>query len=282
MGGVLSFRSTRDDFEFVRLIGEGAFGKVSLVKRRRDGVACARKTQHIPSVDDRTFILKEVRLLRSLRHANIVKYETCTEDVERDEIHIYMEFLGGGNLTECVQSWVGRGGVPTHEVLRITCRLLQALAYMHSKRVLHRDIKPANIVFNDSAVPKLVDFGLSRDGYASVGASTFAGSPAFMAPEMTRRARYDDKVDIWSLGTTLYYMASQGKLLYATETEINAFANGGAASWAGHMANLLRNVQPAVTDLVRQMLAFDPELRPSAADLLGRAEFLPHVAPSPT
>jgi len=84
--------------------------------------------------------------------------------------------------------------------------LLEAVCYLHSKKIVHRDIKPENVVFNDKNILKLVDFGTSKV-LKGKNMRTTHGTPYYIAPEVLKE-HYNEKCDLWSCGVILYILIS--------------------------------------------------------------------------
>jgi serine/threonine protein kinase len=98
-------------------------------------------------------------------------------------------------------------------VRKYTKQILDGLVYLHDNDVIHLDIKGANILVDDRGTIKLADFGASEKVNKNVkkesgGSSHIAGSPYFMAPEVILQKGYDNRADIWSVGATVYQMAT--------------------------------------------------------------------------
>ena len=107
------------------------------------------------------------------------------------------------------------------EIIKIGKDICQALILCHSKRILHRDIKPENIFFNQDGNYKLGDFGISRilSAAANSQASTGIGTPQYWAPEQMS-GRYDQRVDIYSLGLVLYELCNGNRLPFAASSYV--------------------------------------------------------------
>ena len=89
--------------------------------------------------------------------------------------------------------------------LPIASGIARALAYLHAQSppLVHRDLKPANVLLDEGYNAKLADFGISRDVRLEATMTQNVGTPRYSAPELLRRERYDEKVDVWSLGCVL-------------------------------------------------------------------------------
>jgi len=102
---------------------------------------------------------------------------------------------------------IGKGSFTEKEAAGVIKQVLEAVAYMHSNGIAHRDLKPENLLCGGSAggVIKVTDFGLSKDfGRASM--KTSCGTPDYVAPEVLKGAKYDNSVDLWSIGVITYIL----------------------------------------------------------------------------
>ncbi|XP_059483256.1 ovarian-specific serine/threonine-protein kinase Lok-like [Neocloeon triangulifer] len=228
------------------------------------------KTMGMNSV---SYIQTEIKILKSLAHPNIVRVQDVI-DVEH-QTFIVMEYMKGGSLAKVLQQ---NKSAPLEEKL---CQvwfyqLLLSLEYLNSKSIIHRDIKLENILVShnsrDSPI-KLADFGLSKIVSQSKKAVTCCGSYEYVAPEVINSERllgfarpYTSKVDIWSLGVTLFVCLS-GKMPFissdAVELKKKILAgniNMKGPEWA--------KVSEHAKQMVRCMLMVNPEERKSAAELL--------------
>mmetsp|Transcript_847 Transcript_847/g.1910 ORF Transcript_847/g.1910 Transcript_847/m.1910 type:complete len:493 (+) Transcript_847:808-2286(+) len=173
---------------------------------------------------------KEMDLLRRLDHPHIVKLYEYSEDTDRQQIVLLMEYLPGG---DCLALLRRSGGVLDEAVVaRLISQVLLSLSYCHAQGVLHRDVKPENMMlsgpvplsdfgWSPRSLPdcKLIDFGLaSARGPGGAGAAApelpeasreFLGTPPYMAPETIRcGCGHSTKTDIWSTGVTALELLS--------------------------------------------------------------------------
>ncbi|KAI3521342.1 hypothetical protein L1887_10805 [Cichorium endivia] len=167
--------------------------------------ASKEKTQvHIRELEE------EVKLLKNLSHANIVRYIGIVR--EEETINILLEFVPGGSIS----SLLGKFGPFPEAVIRMyTKQLLLGLDYLHKNGIMHRDIKGANILVDNKGCIKLADFGASKQVVELVNtqnlhicAKSMKGTPYWMAPEVILQTGNSFSVDIWSVGCTVIEMAT--------------------------------------------------------------------------
>ncbi|XP_057354240.1 uncharacterized protein LOC118935861 [Manis pentadactyla] len=154
-------------------------------------------------------ITKEVRLLRTLKHPNIVEYKGCYLREHRP--WLVMEYCSG-SVSDLLK--FHKMPLQEMEIAAIIHGALQGLAYLHSRAMIHRDIKAGNILLTPGGQVKLADFGFASTGSS---AKSFVGTPHWMAPEIIlgrNEEQYDSKVDVWSLGITCIEIAEREPPLF--------------------------------------------------------------------
>ncbi|NXM93737.1 M3K19 kinase, partial [Sylvia borin] len=210
---------------------------------------------------------EEVDLLKTLKHVNIVTYlGTCLED---NILSIFMEFVPGGSISSILNRF---GPLPEVVLCKYTKQILQGVAYLHDNCVVHRDIKGSNVMLMPTGVIKLIDFGCARRlAWASLSGTrsellrSVHGTPYWMAPEVINESGYGRKSDIWSVGCTVFEMAT-GKPPLASMGRAAAMFYIGARG--GLMPALPRRFSSAAAEFVHACLTRDQHERPSALQLL--------------
>uniref|UniRef100_A0A8C3BEG6 Mitogen-activated protein kinase kinase kinase 19 n=1 Tax=Cairina moschata TaxID=8855 RepID=A0A8C3BEG6_CAIMO len=254
------------------VLGKGAYGTV-YCGLTSQGQLIAVKQVVLDTSDQLTTekeyqkLHEEVDLLKTLKHVNIVTYlGTCLED---NVLSIFMEFVPGGSISSIIH----RFGPLTEIVFcKYTKQILEGVAYLHNNGVVHRDIKGNNVMLMPSGVVKLIDFGCARrlawaslSGTHSEMLKSVHGTPYWMAPEVINESGYGRKSDIWSIGCTVFEMAT-GKPPLASMDRIAAMFYIGAHR--GLMPALPDRFSGAAADFVHVCLTRDQHERPSALQLL--------------
>jgi len=143
---------------------------------------------------------QEAQSAGKLQHPNIVTIFELGQ--EKNTPFIAMEYLDGESLEKTI---VRQSDFPLASKVGYIVRICQALEYAHKNRVVHRDIKPGNIMVNSEGVVKVVDFGIARlVDFSRTHTNMMIGTPAYMAPELFRKKKADERTDIWAVGVTFY------------------------------------------------------------------------------
>ncbi|NXN17790.1 M3K19 kinase, partial [Indicator maculatus] len=254
------------------VLGKGAYGTV-YCGLTSHGQLIAVKQVVLDTSDQLTTekeyqkLHEEVNLLKTLKHVNIVTYlGTCLED---NILSIFMEFVPGGSISSIIHRF---GPLPEIVLCKYTTQILQGVAYLHDNCVVHRDIKGKNVMLMPNGVVKLIDFGCARrlswvslSGTQSEMLKSVHGTPYWMAPEVINESGYGRKSDIWSIGCTVFEMAT-GKPPLASMDRIAAMFYIGA--YRGLMPSLPDRFSSSAVDFVHACLTRDQHERPSALQLL--------------
>ena len=207
--------------------------------------------------------LREAYCLSKLDHPNIIQIHDFGH--LSNLYFLVTEYLEGTTLFDIVDK---TGPMPEGEVAMVAYELTSALDFLNHHRVVHRDIKPINIMVNSKGDIKLIDFGLSRhiEEKTVSMSGVFTGTPQFAAPESIRQESYiDSKADIFSLGASCYYFLTNTEP-FPGKNPKEVFNNRLTAS-PKPLREINSNISKRFSGLVEKMIAFNPDERPSIADL---------------
>ena len=205
-------------FDLIKIIGEGAFGKVLLVRNILDDRLYAMKVlskKILKKTNNIAYMKSERDILTKIDHPFVVAlwYAFQTES----KLFLVMDFLNGGELFFHLKR---RGLILENEARFYLGEMILAIEFLHSNGVIHRDLKPENVLLNGDGHVVLTDFGLAKEIGSSEKVRTLCGTSEYMAPEMLARNGYGKSVDWWSLGALFYEMLA-GKPPFSAKNQSN-------------------------------------------------------------
>jgi len=185
----------------IRIIGEGGFGKVSLVNR---GAEFYAQKQVLKKKTNALEVELEKEIMTS-DNQFIVKLHGMISDYEYH--YFLMEACLGGDLMSLLQT---KKFLPESQAKFYAAALIEAIRFLHKNNVIYRDIKPENMLLDKNGYVKLSDFGLARRTHPDEKRYTFCGTPEYMAPELFMKQGHDFSVDLWAIGVFIYEL-TQGE-----------------------------------------------------------------------
>ncbi|XP_015496192.1 serine/threonine-protein kinase Nek4 [Parus major] len=249
---------------FLRAVGKGSYGEVSLARHRQDRKQYVIKKLNLRSASsrERRAAEQEAQLLSQLRHPNIVTYR---ESWQGDDGHLYivMGFCEGGDLYHKLKEQKGKL-LPENQVVEWFVQIAMALQYLHEKHILHRDLKTQNIFLTRTNIIKVGDLGIARvleNQYDM--ANTLIGTPYYMSPELFSNKPYNYKSDVWALGCCVYEMATLKHAFNAKDMNSLAYR-----IIEGKLPPMPKDYSPQLVEIIQTMLNKKPEERPSVKSIL--------------
>lgn len=276
-------------WKIVRLIGEGTYGKVFEICRSEYGIEekAALKIISIPAskseynsvltdcMDElsateyfRNYMQEMIREISLMSKLKGNSYIVCYEDHEVKnraetvgwDIMIRMELLTP--LNEYTRE---KGTLGKDEVIHLGIDICKALEVCQKYDIIHRDIKPENIFVADYGNFKLGDFGIARIASQTSGASTRAGTNAYMAPEIYRGEHYGKTVDLYSLGLVLYRLLNDNRLpfmpQYPAPLRFQDRENAQAMRLSGAPIPAPTHADPVLANVIAKACAYNAEDR---------------------
>ena len=205
-----AFRTTSahlsvDDFDLLKVIGKGSFGKVMQVRKKDNGKVYAMKVLKKEQLIARKQVAHtktERKVLEEIQSPFIVslRYAFQTEN----KLYMILDYFTGGELFFHLKA--------EHKFTEDRARfyaaeIVLAIEILHHHTIAYRDLKPENVLLDTEGHVRLTDFGLSKEGITRTQLThTFCGTPEYLAPEVVQGQPYGLPVDWWSLGTILFEM----------------------------------------------------------------------------
>ncbi|KAG5037285.1 hypothetical protein AAZX31_07G096800 [Glycine max] len=287
-------------YEIHEVIGKGSYGVVCSAVDTHTGekVAIKKINDVFEHVSDATRILREIKLLRLLRHPDVVKIKHIMLPPSRREFRdVYVVFeLMESDLHQVIRA---NDDLSPEHYQFFLYQLLRGLKFIHAANVFHRDLKPKNILANADCKLKLCDFGLARVSFnedpSAIFWTDYVATRWYRAPELCGSffSKYTPAIDIWSIGCIFAEMLS-GKPLFPGKNvvhqldlitdllgtppaeTISRIRNEKARRYLASMpkkqpipfSKKFPNADPLGLNLLERLLAFDPKDRPAAEEAL--------------
>jgi len=258
-----------DDFEQLKVLGKGGFGKVVLARKKDTDKIYALKLM------DKQKILNKPRDFKNLMSEKRILQNDCSFLVHlywafqtETEFCLVMDFVGGGDL---YYHWRKIRRFPEKVVQFIAAELVLAISYLHSCGIIYRDLKPQNILLDTDGHICLADFGLSKEVMQNieVGLHTACGTPSYSAPEVLEGSPYGKSADYWSLGIVLYQFLC-GKSPFEFDGD---FAKLLRSIYSGDISYPRQIVSDNAHSFLEGLLCRDPRKRLDDPDVIKRHAF---------
>jgi serine/threonine protein kinase len=192
------------DFEKLKTVGLGSYGRVRLCRQKKTGeifVMKILKKNEIIKQKQVDHVYSEFNILSTLKHPFIVQLVGFNFE-DPKYIYFVLEYVQGGELFTLLRT---KGTFPVPQTKFYVAHIITIFEYLHSKNIVYRDLKPENILINKNGYLKLTDFGFAKilDNEKTY---TLCGTPEYLAPEIILNKGHGKAVDWWTLGILLYEM----------------------------------------------------------------------------
>jgi serum/glucocorticoid-regulated kinase 2 len=194
-----------DDFDLLKVLGKGGFGKVMLVRKKGTTDVYAMKVLKKEAVIRRNQVQHtktETTILKQIRHPFLTRMYFAFQS--EGKLDMVLNYLPGGELFYRLKR---EGRFSPERVRLYTAEIALGLGHLHSLDMIYRDLKPENLLLDEIGHVCLTDFGLSKESVTTANAArTFCGTPEYLAPEILQGIGHGKAVDWWSLGTLVFEM----------------------------------------------------------------------------
>ena len=255
------------DFNILKELGAGSFGRVLLVQHKITQVKYAIKAidkRNKANIQEKPYFRREIEIMYRVHHPNVVKLFGHFED--NTYCYFIMEYISGGNIYALVPK---SRSIPPQQIASIMKDVISAVYFLHHMhpKIVHRDIKPENVLLDKGMVAKLTDFGWSNYMQGDIKRTTVCGTPVYLAPEIINNQGHDEHVDIWCIGVLLFELMA------------------GYSPWGGDDVQTVRynicrlkirwprDMDRDAMDLISKILKYNPEERLTLRQMLAHPFF---------
>ncbi|PRP78057.1 hypothetical protein PROFUN_14031 [Planoprotostelium fungivorum] len=239
----------------LNMIGSGAFGVVFKAKWRDISVAVKQiKAEYITEEQLKAF-LSEVAILQGLRsHPNVVLFMGVTFPPQ--PLSMITEFCGGGSLFD----YLRKNQVNWETKLKFIQGIAVGMLHLHMEKVIHRDLAVRNILLTEHLVPKVADFGMSREQQTEDAGTTqsLVGPLKWMSPEAIQKSEYSTKSDVFSFAVTVWEI-----ITVQDPWPGMSGVDAAIAVTLGDRMPIPEGVEPGMADLIEQCWQAEPDRRPN-------------------
>ena len=205
------------------ILGEGSFSIVQLYEDKKTKIKYAVKKMDSEKVEkitkNKKLINTEVNIHSRISHPNIIKLHNFFK--YKNLCYLILEYASDGTLFDIIRS---KRGLSEINAFYYFIQTLNAIYFLHLHSIIHRDLKPENLLINDKNIIKLCDFGWSVK-LNDDKRTTFCGTVEYMAPEIIKKQKYDEAIDVWSLGVLLYELVHSYSPFYSEDLDMKKIGN---------------------------------------------------------
>ena len=252
------------DFELIKDLGAGSFGRVYLVSHKKTKSQYALKAidkKNKSNIEEKPYFRREIEIMYRIHHPNVVKLYGHFED--NNYCYFIMEYIPRGNIYSLIPKH-GKKKQSNQLIASIIKDVAKSVYFLHKMNppIIHRDIKPENVLMDENYNIKLTDFGWSNYLDNEEKRSTVCGTPIYLAPEMINRKGHDERVDIWCIGVLLFELSTgrvpfQGNNIDVLKYNIRNMK----ISWPS-------DIDREAKDLISKILKYNPNDRLTVEEIL--------------
>ncbi|OWM81613.1 serine/threonine-protein kinase AtPK2/AtPK19-like [Punica granatum] len=193
-----------EDFEVLKVVGQGAFGKVYQVRKKGTSEIYAMKVMRKDKIMEKNhaeYMKAERDILTKIDHPFIVQLRYSFQTKYR--LYLVLDFINGGHLFFQLY----HHGLFREDLARVyAAEIISAVSHLHANGIMHRDLKPENIILDADGHVVLTDFGLAKEFEEHARSNSMCGTVEYMSPEIVLGKGHDKSADWWSVGVLLFEM----------------------------------------------------------------------------
>jgi serine/threonine protein kinase len=250
---------TIEDFDLLKVLGRGAFGKVMQVRKKDTGKIYAMKILKKNMVYQRKQVAHtqaERKILEAAQHPFLMGLRFAFQSDTK--LYLLMDFYKGGELFFHLQK---KKRFTEDEARIIVAEVALALGHLHTNSFIYRDLKPENILMHESGHVCLTDFGLAKElDPDQKEARTMCGTPEYLPPEVLTGKKHNKNVDWWGLGVLIYELTTGVTPFHSSTMEsLVRKAEKGVVKFPKHLTEECK-------DIISQLLQVNPKMRIGASE----------------
>ena len=249
-----------DNYDVMKQLGKGGYGKVYQVKNKKTGEIHACKHLSKLSIKNKEKFDREIEILRKADHPNIIKLYEIFES--KRSYYLVMEQCKGGEVFDRIIEHIQNKDMYSEKNAAVILRqVMSAVEYCHNNGIAHRDLKPENLLYlnegkEENNPIKVIDFGLSQVIPSKRKLKTKVGTAYYVSPEILQGA-YSEKCDIWSAGVILYILLS-GDPPFNGPSDLTIYKKIALMKF-DFPENKWANISDEAKDLIKHMIAPESE-----------------------
>ena len=254
------------DFEIIREIGAGSFGRVFLTVHKHTKVKYAIKAidkKNKTNIKEKPYFRRELEVMYKIHHPNVVKLFGHFED--NNYCYFIMEYISKGNVYSLLT--LDKKKKLSHQIVASIIKdVIYAVYFLHKMNppIIHRDIKPENVLLNEGLTAKLTDFGWSNYISEEKERRTVCGTPIYLAPEIIKELGHDERVDIWCIGVLLFELITGSVPFTGSDIDtLKANILHLKISWP-------KDINQDAKNLISKILKIEPSQRISLEEILNQ------------
>mmetsp|Transcript_23432 Transcript_23432/g.58629 ORF Transcript_23432/g.58629 Transcript_23432/m.58629 type:complete len:479 (-) Transcript_23432:185-1621(-) len=244
---------TCDDFEILKVLGQGSFGKVVQVRKKSNGKIYAMKILSKANIVQRgevTHTMAERSVLGTSDHPFLVRLHFAFQTDTK--LYLVLDYVNGGELFFHLQH---ERRFDENRVRFYIAEIVLAIEHLHTRAILYRDLKPENILLENTGHIRLTDFGLAKEMGNDDTTYTLCGTAEYFAPELLHGKGYGNEADLWSIGILMFEMLT-GRPPFQDKVRSAMFNKIKTAE-----LRFPNHVSPVAADLIEKLLVKNPKQR---------------------